>query len=309
MITVHRQLNNTPFLLGTVFNQYRLEELLGQGSSGIVYRAKDLRLLRQVALKILRPDVQENQAAWGTLLREARAISRLNHAYCCTIYEVAEDHELFYIAMEYVAGHRLKDLIPSGGLAKEQMLAYGAQITAALAHAHEHGVIHGDVKSSNVLINLSGDIKMIDFGLALRRRQQQIEKADASSLSYHDVGRTGGTLAYSAPEILRGEQANVQSDIWALGTLLYEMATGKFPFTGRTCFEISMAIMVEDPQPFSRQTDPRLWGIVHRCLQKDCAHRYAAAQEVHNDLERILHAPSPTPVKRFAHFWSAAGHS
>jgi serine/threonine protein kinase len=283
--------------------------MLGEGGSGIVFRANDLRLLRHVALKVLKRDPQANHAGWTRLLREARAISRLNHPCFCTIYDVAEDQGLFYIAMEFAEGRGLRDLISGGGLTKEHALLYGAQIAAALAHAHERGVIHRDVKSSNIIVKPSGVVKLLDFGLALRRHRVRLDKEELSSTSQDDPGKAGGTLAYAAPEVLRGERATVQSDIWAVGALLYEMATGKLPFTGRTCFETSLAIMVYPYQPLPRETDPRLARVIRQCLEKDCAHRYAAAQEVHDDLEKILLTLSRAPVKKFAHFWSVGGNT
>jgi serine/threonine-protein kinase len=276
---------------GSILNQYRIEEFLGEGATGMVFRAHDLRLRRHVALKLLRPDLQADQVAWGRMLREARAISRLNHPGFCAVYEVAEDQGHVYIAMEYVAGRSLRQLLAGKGLPKKRVLLYGAQLAAALAHAHECGLIHRDIKSSNVIIKANGVVKLIDLGLALRLRQTQLEKY-ASSASVEEVGETGGTLPYLAPEILRGEGASVQSDIWGLGALLYEMATGRLPFTGRTCFELSLAIMTQPPPPLPRQTGTRLALIIQRCLQKDCAQRYTAAREVREDIERILRARS-----------------
>jgi serine/threonine-protein kinase len=272
---------------GSILNQYRIEELLGEGATGVVLRAYDLRLRRQVALKLLRRDLQADRVAWGRMLREARAISRLNHPGFCAIYEVAEDQGRVYIAMEYVAGRSLRQLVAGKGLPREQVLLYGAQLAAAVAHAHERGLIHRDIKSSNVIIKPNGVVKLLDLGLALRIQQKQLEKY-ASSASVEEAGEAGGTLPYLAPEILRGERASVQSDIWALGALLYEMATGRLPFTGRTCFEASLAIMMQPPPPLPRETGLRLATIIQRCLQKDCARRYATVEEVRGDIERIL---------------------
>ncbi len=273
---------------GSVLNQYRIEEMLGEGATGVVFLARDLRLRRRVALKLLKRDLCPDQVAWGRMLREARAASRLNHPGFCAIYDVAEDRGLVYIAMEYVAGHSLKRLLTGGGLPKERVLLYGAQLAAALAHAHERGIIHRDVKSSNVIVKPNGRVKLLDLGLALRTpRQTQLEKY-ASSEPLEEVGQAGGTLPYLAPEILRGERAGVQSDIWSLGVLLYEMTAGKLPFTGRTCFEVSLVIMMQAAPPLPRGTCSRLAAIIGRCLQRDCDHRYAAAREVREDIETIL---------------------
>lgn len=303
------KLIRAPLPLGTVLNQYRIEGLLGQGGSGTVFRATDLRLHRQVALKVLRPDPQANERFWKRLLREARAISRLNHPCFCTIYEVAEDQGVSYIAMEYVEGPRLRDLISGRNLIKGQILVYGAQIASALAHAHEHRVIHGDVKSTNIIIEPHGVAKLLDFGLALRTQEEPMKKKDTSSTLLEDSGKKGGTLAYSAPEILRGQRPNVQSDIWALGALLYEMCSGKLPFTGQTVFEISLGIMAQAPPPLPADTDSRLSHVIQRCLQKDCARRYAAAQEVRDDLERVQLGPRRRLIKALVHFRAAGGYN
>lgn len=273
---------------GSILNQYRIESLIGEGATGVVFRARDLRLRRQVALKILKRDPQTDQVAWGRMLHEAQAISRLNHPGFCAIYEAAEDQGQAYIAMEYVTGRSLKQLVSSGGLRKEEILVYGGQLAAALTHAHERGIIHRDIKSANVIVKPSGAVKLLDFGLALRfQRPNELEKY-VSSAPLEEVGEAGGTLPYLAPEVLRGEPASVQSDIWALGTLLYEMTRGELPFTGRTCFEVSLAIMTQSPPPLPRQTGLRLAAIIRRCLKKDRAQRYAAAREVRVDIERML---------------------
>jgi len=284
----HPQAINSTLTPGSLLNQYRIEELLGEGATGVVFRAHDLRLRRQVALKLLRRDSQVDEVAWGRMLHEARAISRLNHPGFCAIYEVAEDQGQAYIAMEYVAGRPLRQMLAGKGLPKEEILLYGSQLAAALAHAHERGIIHRDIKSSNVIIMPTGVAKLVDLGLAWRmKRQKELEKY-ASSAPLEEVGEAGGTLPYVAPEVLRGERASVQSDIWALGVLLYEMATGTLPFTGRTCFEISLAIMTQPSPTLPRGIGSRLATIVQRCLQRDCAQRYAAAREIRDDIQRIL---------------------
>jgi len=281
---------------------------LGEGAAGVVYRAKDLRLQRTVALKVLKRDLQADMVVWQRLLREARAVSRLNHPGFCTIYDVGEDNRRAYIAMECVAGQLLRDLAARGRMAKEQVLVYGAQIASALAHAHQRGIVHRDVKCSNIIVQPNGVVKLLDFGLALRLRTSSRDKNVATWGSQYEAARGGGTLTYSAPEILRGERASVQSDLWALGVVLYEMATGKLPFTGRTCFETGLGIMTMPPEPLPRGTDSRLSAIISRCLQKDCDQRYAAAEEVYEDTQRALITSTARPKKRLLSFWSAGAH-
>jgi serine/threonine-protein kinase len=273
--------------LGSIINQYRIEELLGSGASGTVFRAYDLRLRRQVAVKLLRHELQADQVAWGRMLHEARATSRLNHRGFCAIYEVTEEQGQAYIAMEYVSGRSLKQVLAGSALSKELVLLYGTQLAAALAYAHERGIIHRDIKSSNVIIQANGGVKLLDLGLASRLpRKKQVGNYISSATL--EAEQAGGILPYSAPEILRGERPSVQSDIWALGTLLYEMSTAALPFTGRTYFEVSLAIMTQSYPPPPRQIGRRLAAVIQRCLQKDCALRYAAAHEIRDDMRRML---------------------
>ena len=277
---------------GSIVNQYRIEQRVGEGATGVVFRAWDLRLRRPVALRFLGPEVQAGQVAWGWRLHEARDVSRLNHPALCAIYEVAEDQGQVYIAMEYVTGRSLKQLLGRRGLAKETVLLYGAQLIAALAHAHERGVIHGDIRSCNVMVKAGGAIKLLEPGLSFNMLgQAQVEK-HASSQQLQEAGRAGGALWYSAPELLRGEPASIQTDIWALGVLLFEMVTGRLPFTGRTCSEVGLAILKRPTPPLPWHTGSRLVAIIQRCLQKDCAQRYIAVQEIRDDIQRILFTSS-----------------
>ncbi|MFZ0960695.1 MAG: serine/threonine-protein kinase [Terriglobia bacterium] len=291
--------------IGDLFEQFELKEVLGEGASGIVYRAWDHRLARHVALKVFKCERHSDKAVRRRLLREARAISRLNHPGFCTIYDLGEDQGRAYIVMEYVQGRLLRNLAAKG-LTKEQVMVYGAQLASALSHAHQRGVIHRDVKSTNIIVKPNGVVKLLDFGLALRLPKGSINKEASASASQYEAAKGGGTLSYSAPEILRGERASVQSDLWALGVVLYEMTGGRLPFTGRTPFETALGIMTKSPPPLPRGRDPHLPAVIFRCLEKDCAHRYAAAQEVYDDLHSALLAPPVLPpTKRLLGFRSA----
>ena len=273
---------------GSIVNQYRIEQRLGEGATGVVFRAWDLRLRRPVALRFLGPELQAAQVAWGWRLHEARDVSRLNHPALCAIYEVAEDQGQVYIAMEYVTGRSLKQLLGGQGMAKETVLLYGAQLVAALAHAHERGIIHGDIRSSNVMVRGGGAVKLLEPGLSFSMLGQTQVGKHASSEQLREAIRAGGPLSYAAPELLQGEPACVQTDIWALGVLLFEMVTGRLPFTGRTCSEVCLAILKRPTPPLPWHTGSRFAAIIQRCLRKDCAQRYAAVQEIRDDIERIL---------------------
>jgi len=273
---------------GEMLNQYRIEKYSGAGAAGVVFRAYDLRLHRKVALKLLGGGMQADPGAWGRLLREARAASRLSHPCLCSIYEVAEERGYTYIAMEYVDGHVLKSLIQPGGLPAREALQYAGQLASALAHVHERGIIHRDVKSSNVIITLSGLAKLVDFGLATRFRHNSRDGNSTCWSSQEYSEDVGGTLTYMAPEILRGERARVQSDLWSLGVLLYEMVASSLPFTGKTSIEIGASILTQSFHPFPRQMPAALVSVIRRCLQKDPAKRYQSATELLADLRKAI---------------------
>ena len=273
---------------GSIVNQYRIEQRLGEGATGVVFRAWDLRLRRPVALKFLRRELQADQVACRRRLHVARVALRLNHPALCAIYEVAEDQGQIYIAMEYVTGEPLKQLLGREGMAKETVLLYGAQLVAALEHAHERGIIHGDIRSSNVMVKAGGAVKLLDPVLSFTIPGKTPSESHASSDQLREAGRARGRLSYSAPELLGGEHFSVQTDIWALGVLLYEMAAGTLPFTGRTRLEASLAIFRRPFPPLPRHTGSRLAAIIQRCLQKDRALRYVAVREIRGDIQRIL---------------------
>jgi serine/threonine protein kinase len=267
------------------FAHYCIEERLGAGGSGVVYRARDLRLERTVALKVLSDELRHDELAWARLLREARLASCLHHPHICSIYDLGEENGQAYISMEFIDGLPLADALEGGALSLEQVRHYATGILAALVHAHEQGVIHGDLKSHNVMVTPEGDVKLLDFGLGRRIPRQGMEQVTSSRLALAEVGATAGTLPYLAPEILRGEPTNAQSDLWALGVLFYEMTTAELPFRGATPFELSTAIMVGTPAKLDALPEP-LRAIVARCLEKDPAKRYLTARDVLVALER-----------------------
>jgi eukaryotic-like serine/threonine-protein kinase len=233
-------------MIGTTFGRYVIESRLGAGSMGVVYRARDLRLDRQVALKVLNQSFLSDPTAWGWLLREAKIASALNHPCICTVHDIGEEEEQPYIAMEYVEGQTLSSLLIPSGLPPTLVRRYGSLIADALGHAHERGIIHRDIKSSNVVATPDGGLKILDFGLARRLRMDSQHHLATSDSSMDGIGPLVGTTHYMAPEVLRGERAYVWSDIWSLGVLVYEMATGTLPFVGNTVFELTTAIMASE---------------------------------------------------------------
>ena len=263
---------------------------IGEGGMGTVYRAYDQVLHRDVAVKVVRKGSHMDSSASKNLLQEARASSALGHPNICTIYEVGETEGELYIVMELLAGKTLREMCGELGLPPESVLRYGAQIASALARAHDRGIIHRDLKTANIVITSEGLAKVLDFGLA-RRVEAGLPEGPTRSLdSLQDDSSVSGTLPYMAPEILRAEAADYRSDLWALGVVLYEAASGRLPFQGRTSFEISSAIMREMPSALGPPVPPGLWSIIQRCLAKEPAQRYQRASEIQAALEAVQSA-------------------
>ena len=271
-------------MIGETLAHYEIEDRLGEGGSGVVYRGRDLRLERPVAIKVLADALRDDELAWARLLREARMASQLNHPHIAAIYDLGEEDGRAYIAMEYVQGLPLADLIPEGGMPMELVGRYGAQISSALAFAHEQGVVHGDLKGSNIVVTADSNVKLLDFGLARRIPRDGMAEVTSSCLPLAEAGATAGTLPYLAPEILRGLSPSRQSDVWALGVLLYQMATGELPFRGVTPFELSVDIMMGTPPKLGQLPEP-LQSALRGSLQKDPQERTSQVRELASMLE------------------------
>jgi eukaryotic-like serine/threonine-protein kinase len=276
-------------MVGQTLGHYRIREKLGSGGMGEVYRARDERLKRDVAIKILSPKSGIATETRHHVLREAQSASALNHPQICTIYEVGEAADQDFIVMEFVEGHALAALISHGGFSVGLVLRYGSQIASALAHAHDRGVIHRDIKTSNIYVTPAGQIKILDFGLAKFVRANKVgdEQETVSSASGPWASSVVGTLPYMAPEVLRGAEADARSDIWALGVVLFEMVSGKRPFRGQTAYELSSAILREIPAPLPANTPAALRHIIDRSLEKEPGQRYQRASEVCSALEAV----------------------
>jgi serine/threonine protein kinase/tetratricopeptide (TPR) repeat protein len=272
---------------GKVFGHYRIQGQLGAGGMGVVYSAYDTVLERNVAIKVVGDRVLVDKIARDLLLREARTASSLNHPNICTIHEVGDSDGEAYIVMEQVEGQSLHSLLGTGGLPTDAVIRYGMQIADALDHAHKHGVIHRDLKSTNAVVTPEGRIKVLDFGLAARLKDAELKEATASKVPLMESRTIVGTLPYLAPELLRGHPANARTDTWALGVLLYEMASGSHPFHGRTAFELSSAILREAPTPLPVSVPTGLRAVILRCLEKSAGERYQQAGDVHSALEAL----------------------
>jgi serine/threonine-protein kinase len=271
---------------GTRLRSYEILEHLGTGGMGVVYRAFDTRLERTVAIKLLR-DVAGGDEGAALIMHEARAASMLNHPNICIIYEVCETCDQPFIAMEHVEGRTLLDVIPQDGLPLETTVRYGIQIADALSHAHDRGVVHRDLKTTNIRITADGVVKLLDFGLAVRRPTEVLEGDTRSWATPTDHPVMAGTLAYMSPEVLRGEPGDARSDLWALGVILHEMATGSLPFRSSSHAELVSAILRDQPAPLPPRVPASLRGIIARCLVKEPGRRYARGSEVRAALEAV----------------------
>ena len=302
-------------IIGQTISHYQITEKLGEGGMGVVYRAEDTRLKRKVALKVIREGMLADSAARARLLREAQMASALNHPNVCTVYEVGESEGQAYISMELVEGQPLRSVIPAGGLPRDRVISYGLQIAEALAHSHDRGIVHRDLKSSNVMVTPEGRVKVLDFGLAKRPVDapagEEAERTATDTLTR--AGVIVGTLSYVSPEALRGEPAVASTDIWSFGVLLYELATGRLPFQGESLFDLTAAVLREPAPELPEEIGAGLTAVIHRCLAKHAAQRYQRGGEVRAAIEIIGRPPvvaetEPSrPVSRRRWMWAACG--
>ncbi len=260
-------------MIGETILHYKILEKLGEGGMGVVYKAEDTKLKREVAIKFLPHQISTNEEERKRFEIEAQAAAALNHPNISTIHSIEESDSEVFIVMEFIDGIELKDKIKSGPIPAKEAINIAIQIAEGLEAAHKKGIVHRDIKSQNIMITDDGKVKIMDFGLAKMKGGSQLTKA----------GSTLGTLAYMAPEQAKGEEVDHQSDIWSFGVVLYEMLTGKMPFAGDYDAAIVYNILNDEPQLDNIQ-DSVLRLILKKCFMKEKANRYQSVSEVLKDL-------------------------
>jgi serine/threonine protein kinase len=276
---------------GTKLGPYEVQSPLGVGGMGEVYRARDARLGRDVAVKVLRKGVSDDPARRERFEREAKAISSLNHPHICTLYDVGCHDGVDYLVMECVEGETLVKRLESGPLPLEQVLRYGAQIADALDKAHRKGIVHRDLKPGNIMLTQSG-AKLLDFGLAKPVASLAGLAASETKQGFPvtELGTIVGTFQYMSPEQVEGKEVDGRSDIFSLGAVLYEMVTGNKAFEGKSHLSVASAILEKKPTPISAvkpMTPPALNHTLKKCLAKIPDERWQTTSDLASELKWI----------------------
>src|SRR5882724_5694580 len=272
-------------MIGQQISHYRVLGKLGGGGMGVVYEAEDLKLGRHVALKFIPDNLAHDAKSLERFTREARAASQLNHPNICTIHGIEDNNGHPFIVMEKLDGESLKQLISGHALATDKVLDIGVQVAEALVASHSKGIVHRDIKPANIFITPSRQVKVLDFGLAkLVHNEGDSDQADNSLTA---VGVIPGTAVYMSPEQARSETIDARTDLFSFGTVMYEMSTGKKPFTGNNSLMTLDAVLHAKPTP-PHELNPKvpieLEGIIGKAMEKDRTHRYQSAAEMRSDL-------------------------
>ena len=280
-------------MIGETLGNYRITHKIGAGGQGTVYKATDQKLGRTVVIKVLPAELTVKETNLKRFEREARLASALDHPNICTIFDMDEARGLHFIAMQYVEGRNVRQLVNGRPLELESSLRIAIQVTDALSVAHARGIIHRDIKSGNVMVTDSGQVKILDFGLA-----KLLDESEATSSGIHqteltEIGVPYGTATYAAPEQARGDRVDTRADIFSTGVLLYEMLTGTWPFRGKSTVDVRHAVIHDQPKSLAEArpgpTPARLQQILDKTLKKDPRDRYQNIGELRDDLRKVLH--------------------
>jgi eukaryotic-like serine/threonine-protein kinase len=278
-------------MIGAKLGNYRILEKIGAGGQGTVYKATDTKLGRAVVIKVLPPELTVKEANLKRFEREARLASALDHPNICTIFDLNDLNGVHFIAMQFVEGKNVRELVNGRPLDLSSALSITIQVADALAAAHERGIIHRDIKAGNVMVTPSGQVKILDFGLA-----KLVDESHITGGIHHtdltEVGIPYGTATYAAPEQARGERVDARADIFSTGVLLYEMLTGTWPFQGKTSVDVRHAVLHEEPKPLNEArpggAPPKLQAILDRAMAKNPKDRYQKVNELRDDLRSAL---------------------
>ena len=277
-------------MIGAKLGNYRILEKIGAGGQGTVYKATDTKLGRAVVIKVLPPELTVKEANLKRFEREARLASALDHPNICTIFDLNEIGGVHFIAMQFVEGKNVRELVNGRPLDLRSALSITIQVADALAAAHSRGIVHRDIKAGNVMVTPTGQVKILDFGLA-----KLLDSEDLGGIHHTDLTEVGipyGTATYAAPEQARGERVDARADIFSTGVLLYEMLTGMWPFQGKTSIDVRHAVLHEDPLPLDQArpdpTPPRLQAILDRTIAKNPKDRYQKADVLRDELREVL---------------------
>ena len=270
---------------GSKLGPYEIQSPLGAGGMGEVYRARDARLNRDVAIKILPASFSADPDRLARFAQESRAAAALNHPNILSIYDIGEEHGAPYVVSELLEGETLRDRLRDGAIPSRKTIDYARQIASGLAAAHEKGIVHRDLKPENIFITHDGRAKILDFGLAKFTRPEADASGEAPTqqVAGTDAGTVMGTVGYMSPEQVRGKPADARSDIFSFGAILYEMLSGKRAFHGDSPVDTMSAILKEDPPDLTetnRNVAPALERIVRHCLEKNPAERFQSARDV-----------------------------
>jgi serine/threonine protein kinase len=282
-------------MIGSKINQYKITDKIGSGGQGTVYKALDTKLNRIAVIKILPPELTSKTANFKRFEREAQLCSQLDHPNICTIYDFNEANGIYYIAMQWVDGKNVRQLVSGRPLQLKSALSIGIQVTDALAYAHSKNIIHRDIKAGNVMVTDAGQAKILDFGLAKLLEDEQAEAKPRASIVRRSLSSEFRMVpaTYAAPEQAKGERADARSDIFSTGVLLYEMSTGIWAFQGKTVIDVRHQVLYGTPKPLAEMRrdpiPPKLQQIVDKALSKDPKDRYQKISQMRDDLRGVLH--------------------